>query len=79
MHLELRGLVAVHAARAAHTALAAVPGLLSANVTMSGAEVHLSGPYDPETFANAVRAALEPIGVELIAVRVVQQRVLPMA
>ena len=54
LHLALHGLVAVHAARAAHTALGAVPGIVSASVTMAGADVEVEGPFDGEAFAAAV-------------------------
>jgi copper chaperone CopZ len=79
LQLELTGLVAVHAARAVHTALGAVDGVESAQVSMSGAEVEVTGPYAADAFAAAVRAALEPIGIGLASVTVVQGRSLPLA
>lgn len=79
LHLALHGLVAVHAARAAHTALGAVPGIVSASVTMAGAEVEVEGPFDGEVFAAAVQRALEPIGLALASVTTVQTRSLPTA
>ncbi len=79
LHLQLNGLVAVHAARAAHTALGAVDGIQSATVTMAGAEVDFSGPYDADLVAAAIRAALEPIGLQLEGITVVQARMLPIA
>ncbi|MBU6365273.1 MAG: hypothetical protein KJT01_03615 [Gemmatimonadetes bacterium] len=63
----LDGLVAVHAARAAHTALAAVPGVRTAEVTLAGAELEVEGVLDEE----ALRAALALVGV---TVRVVEAR-----
>ena len=79
LRLQLTGLVAVHAARAAHTALGAVSGMQSATVTMAGADVDFSGPYDEDVVAAAIRAALEPIGVQLESISVVQSRMLPIA
>jgi hypothetical protein len=79
LRLALRGLVAVHAARATHTALGAVSGIQSATVSMAGAEIDFAGPYDAEVVATAIRAALEPIGVHLEGVTVVQERMLPLA
>lgn len=79
LHLTLHGLVAVHAARAAHTALGAVPGIVSASVSMAGADVEVEGPFDGEAFAAAVQRALEPIGMALESVTTVQTRSLPMA
>jgi hypothetical protein len=77
--LQLSGLVAVHAARAAHMALAGVPGIVSANVGLSGAEVELVGQYDHAQFEHDVRAALEPVGLGLVAVSIVHARTLPQA
>lgn len=79
LRLELTGLVAVHAVRAVHTALGGVDGIESATVNMTGADVELRGPYDVDHFAAAVRAALEPIGIELARVTMLRERVLPMA
>jgi copper chaperone CopZ len=79
LRLELTGLVAVHAVRAVHTALGAVEGIETARVNMTGAEVEVTGPYDSDTFAAAVRAALEPVGVGLTSITLVQGRSLPLA
>ncbi len=79
LRLVLDGLVAVHAARAAHTALGGVPGIVTAEVTLAGATVEIEGPYIAEPFAAAVRAALAPIGLAVRTVTVVQPRQLPLA
>ncbi|MEI6740351.1 MAG: hypothetical protein WCK74_08565 [Gemmatimonadaceae bacterium] len=79
LRLELDGLVAVHAARAAHTALGGVPGIVTADVTLAGAMVEIEGPYDAAHFAAAVGAALAPIGLSLRSVTMVQLRQLPLA
>lgn len=77
LRLQLSGLVAVHAARAAHMALAGVPGIETATVTMAGAEVEVSGVTDLEAFAATVRASLLPVGVGLETISVVRRRALP--
>lgn len=78
-HLTLTfdGLVAVHAARAVHAALAGVDGIATASVSLAGASVELERPYDADAFATQVAHAVEPIGVRLLSVTVVQQRMLP--
>lgn len=79
VHIAMDGLVAVHAARAAHTALGSVPGLLTAEVTLAGATVEIAGGYEPASFATAVAAALAPVGLTVRAITVVQRRQLPLA
>lgn len=78
LRLELSGLVAVHAARAVHTALGAVPGVLTAQVSLAGAELEFSGSYDAAQFAADVTGALLPIGISLISVTELQDRLLPL-
>ncbi len=72
IHVQLDGLVAVHAVRAVWTALGAVPGLLSAEVTMQGAVLELDGELD----RGALDAALDAAGVSIRSIRV-EARVLP--
>jgi hypothetical protein len=72
IHVQLDGLVAVHAVRAVWTALGAVPGLLSAEVTMQGAVLELDGDLD----RAALDAALDAAGVSVRSLRV-EARVLP--
>ena len=79
MSLELRGIIAVHGARAVHTALGGVSGIVTANVGMQNAEIEFAGAYDAERFARDVREALEPIGIELGAIVTIQERMLPLA
>ena len=77
--LQLRHVIAVHGARAVHTALGGVAGIVTANVGMTSAEIEHEGVYDAERFVRDVRDALMPIGVELIAVEMIQDRMLPLA
>ena len=72
IHVQLDGLVAVHAVRAVWTALGAVPGLLSAEVTMQGAVLELEGELD----RAALDAALDAAGVSIRSIRV-EAKVLP--
>jgi hypothetical protein len=55
--VHLDGLVAVHAARAVHTALAGVPGVCTAEVTLAGADLTVEGPLDRGALAAAVALA----------------------
>ncbi|MEY4956025.1 MAG: hypothetical protein RL409_282 [Gemmatimonadota bacterium] len=72
IHVQLDGLVAVHAVRAVWTALGAVPGVLSAEVTMQGAVLEVEGALD----RTALDAALDAAGVSVRSLRV-EARVLP--
>ena len=72
IHVQLDGLVAVHAVRAVWTALGAVPGVLSAQVTMQGAVLDVEGELD----RAALDAALDAAGVTVRTVRI-EARVLP--
>lgn len=82
MHLD--GVLAVHAARAVHTALAAVPGVRDATVTLAGAELTVDGDPTSDPAAGpaadpasaAWRAALDA-AVELAGARVRAVTVLP--
>lgn len=66
IHVEIAGLVAVHAVRAVRTALTAVPGIERADVSMAGAILESTGPVDERQLADALAMA----GVRLIGVRV---------
>jgi copper chaperone CopZ len=79
IRLELSGLVAIHAARAAYQALAAVPGIMSAQVTMAGATIDVTEPIQLDEVVTAVRRALEEIGIGVVSAVVVQKRSLPLA
>lgn len=57
--VHLDGLLAVHAARAVHTALAGVPGVRDATVTLAGAELTVDGGPETDPGSAAWRAALE--------------------
>ena len=75
VRVELEGLVAVHAVRAVWTALTVVPNVVSAEVTMAGAVLELSGPLD----RAALDEALDFAGVRVLSVTVEQRRMLPLA
>lgn len=72
IHVQLNGLVAVHAVRAVWTALGAVSGVVSAEVTMQGAVLEVEGELDRAT----LDAALDAAGVSVRSMRV-EARVLP--
>ncbi len=55
-------MLAVHAVRAAFAALAGVPGVQRADVRLGRAELEHDAPLD----ADAIRAALASVGVELV-------------
>jgi copper chaperone CopZ len=75
----LDGLVAVHAARAAHTALGAVPGVITAQVTLAGAELEMDGPVEVQELTRAMNDALAPIGISVSSCVVESSRSLPIA
>lgn len=61
IHVQIDGLLSVHAVRAVWTALTAVPGVLHAEVTMLGAVLETEGPVDREVLADSLSLA----GVQL--------------
>jgi copper chaperone CopZ len=63
--LMISGMVAVHAKRAVFTALAGVPGVLSAEVDMGRAVVE----HDASTTSDALREAIAFAGCEVTSVR----------
>jgi len=69
IHVQIDGLVAVHAVRAVRTALAAVPGVQSAEVSMAGAILECEGEIDA-VFEAALRHALDAAGVAVRTMRV---------
>lgn len=71
--VEVEGLIGTHAVRAVWTALAAVPGIVSADVSMAGIVLEVEGVLDQSLLAHALDAA----GVRLIRVSVEQTRGLP--
>lgn len=73
IHVQIDGLLAVHAVRAVRTALAGVPGVSGADVSMAGAVLDVDSatvPFDEVAFAAALRAALDHAGVTLIGMQV---------
>ena len=73
------GLVAIHAVRAVRTALGAVPGVLFAEVTMTGAVLELEGVVDVLALRPVLASALDVVGVRIVTIRVLQRRILPLA
>lgn len=65
IHVQIEGLLSVHAVRAVWTALAAVPGVRHADVSMRGAVLEADGPIDRAMLADALALA----GVQMVAVR----------
>ena len=70
--LTISGVVSVHAKRAVFTALAGVPGVLSAEVDMRGAVVE----HDASTTSEALREAIALAGCEVTSVKI--ERRLPL-
>jgi copper chaperone CopZ len=66
IHVEIEGLIAVHAVRAVRMALAAVPGIEQAEVTMQGAVLEVTAPVSESALADALALA----GVQLRSVRI---------
>ena len=71
--LTISGMVAVHAKRAVFTALAGVPGVMSAQVEMGRAVVE----HDASTTTDALREAVALAGCEVTSVRI--ERRLPLS
>ena len=64
-HVQLEGLLSIHAVRAVRTALAAVPGVIGAEVSMQGAVLDTESPLD----RHALDEALAHAGVRVLSVR----------
>jgi len=73
LRLQVDGLTATHAVRAVWTALAGVPGIVSADVSMAGVVLEVEGVLDEPLLA----AILEAAGVRLMGIMVEQTRALP--
>jgi len=71
--LTISGMMAVHAKRAVFTALAGVPGVVSAQVEMGRAVVE----HDASTTSDALREAVVLAGCEVTSVRI--ERRLPLS
>ena len=71
--LTISGMMAVHAKRAVFTALAGVPGVVSAQVEMGRAVVE----HDASTTSDALREAVVLAGCEVTSVR--NERRLPLS
>ncbi len=71
--LRVEGLTGIHAVRALWTALSALNGLISADVSMAGVSLLMDeAPEEPQ-----LAAVLETAGVRLISMTVQESRVLP--
>lgn len=66
IHVQIEGLLSVHAVRAVWTALSAVPGVVQAEVTMRGAVLDTDGPLDRAVLAESLALA----GVQLVEMTV---------
>lgn len=66
IHVQIDGLLSVHAVRAVWTALAAVPGVRHADVSLRGAVLETDGPIDAGQLAECLALA----GVQLVGVTV---------
>lgn len=62
IHVQIEGLLSVHAVRAVWTALSAVPGIRHAEVSMRGAVLDTDGPVDREQLETCLSLA----GVQLV-------------
>ena len=70
VHVEIDGLLSVHAVRAVQTALAGVPGIAHAHVSLAGAVLEMEVIPDSERFTAQLEAALDAAGVRLVGTRV---------
>lgn len=66
IHVQIEGLLSVHAVRAVWTALSAVPGVITAEVSMRGAVLDIEGPLDEPVLAESLAMA----GVRLLGTTV---------
>lgn len=67
--VTIEGMVAVHGIRAVFTALTAVPGIQSADVSLGKAII----VHDGRATANAIRAAIELAGCEVTDIREIRR------
>lgn len=70
-HLEIDGMLSVHAVRAVYTAFAGVPGIRACEVTLGGAVIEHDGSVSREMLGSAVALA----GFSMVAWR--EERRLP--
>ncbi len=75
VRLDVDGLAGIHAVRAVWTALGAVPGVVSADVSMAGVVLEVEGALDRVQLTEMLAAA----GVTLRAISVEQRAILPLA
>ena len=72
-------MLAVHAARALHTALNGIDGITLAQVTLGHAEVHYQGSAEDQQLHDALRFTAEAVGLRLANLRIEVDRQLPLA
>jgi hypothetical protein len=65
IHVQIEGLLSVHAVRAVRTALAGVPGVLGAEVSMRGAVLDADEAIAP----GLLHEALAHAGVQVVDIR----------
>jgi copper chaperone CopZ len=65
IHVQIEGLLSVHAVRAVRTALAGVPGVLGAEVSMRGAVLDADADIAPALLHEALGHA----GVQVLEIR----------
>lgn len=66
IHVQIEGLLSVHAVRAVWTALGGVPGVVHAEVSMKGAILDTDGPLDRRQLEECLAHA----GVRVVGVTV---------
>lgn len=79
LHLDIDGMLAVHAARALHTALGGIEGITTAHVTLGHAELRYQGFADDMALREVLESTLTLIGLRLTALRIEPDRQLPLA
>ena len=79
VEITLDGLIAIHAVRAVRMALGAVPGVVVAEVTMTGAALELEGVVDVLALRAVLASALDVVGVRIVTISVSPGRILPLA
>ena len=77
--LEIENMLAVHAIRALHTAVAGLDGIRIDQVSLGRAELRYEGYADDSALDSALRSTLDVIGLRLIALHIEPDRQLPLA
>ncbi len=77
VRLTVDGMVAVHAVRAVWTSLSAVPGVVHADVSMTGIELVVEGVHEPTALRAVLDSALAAAEVRIVTCVVERARMLP--